>query len=199
MRCESPCSRNKHYVRATSDCKQRHRTGRFTGPRHTMQSQGARWRELANIGKIDARMMRSPTVWRANAGPAVTHLMIVHAWVIDDGRKSKNFRRETPHRGQDRIGRHDPIVLSSYERNPRVDQSLLGVKHVKRGSLPGLGFFAHAVEGNFGCRYLGLGRRHLGLAGDQLSPSRYRVGTSLIAGLLKSQPLLRERFLGLAN
>jgi hypothetical protein len=102
----------------------------------------------------------------------------MHARVVDGDREIEHLRRKPPYGGQDRIRRDHAIVLRGDQRDPGVDQRLLGVQHVERGSLPGLGFFTHAVERDLGSGHLRLRRGHLRLAGNELSPCRNRVGAA---------------------
>jgi len=126
----------------------------------------------------------------ANTEPAVAHLMVVHAGIVDGGRQTKHLRREPSNRRQHRIGCHDSIVLGRHQRNARIDQRLLRVEDVERGSLTCLGLFPNAVQRDFGCRDLRLGGCDLGLAGHQLAPGGDGVGTGLVARLFKNQTLL---------
>ena len=72
-------------------------------------------------------------------------------------------------------------MLGSDERNARVHQRLLRVEHVERGTLAGLGFFAHPVQRDLGGRDLRLRGLHLRLAGLQLPPRLHNGGAGLVA------------------
>src|SRR2546422_6107748 len=94
------------------------------------------------------RLWRSAAVWNANTVPAVAHLVIMHARIVDGGCEIEHDRRQPTYGVQDRVGRDHAIVLRGDERDTGVDQRLLGVQHVERCPLSGLGLFAYAVEGN---------------------------------------------------
>jgi hypothetical protein len=129
------------------------------------------------------------------AEPAVAHLLIMHARIVDGGCKIEHPRRQPSHRVQDAVRRDDAIVLSGDERDACIYQRLLRVQHVGRGALPGLGLFANVI----GRRHLRLRGGDLRLAGYELSPGRDRVRADLVAGLIEIEALLRQALLGLAN
>ena len=123
----------------------------------------------------------------------------MHARIVDGGCEIEHDRRQPTYGVQDCIGRDHAIVLRGDERDTGVDQRLLGVQHVERCPLSGLGLFAHAVKGNLGSRHLRLRRRDLRLARHQLSPRGNNVGAGLIADLFEIEALLRQCFLGLPD
>src|SRR5665647_3769473 len=94
--------------------------------------------------------MRSAAVRRADAEPAVATLLIMHARVIDSGGQIEHLRRQQSDGVQDGIRGDDAIMLRGDQRDTCVDQRLLGVQHVERGALAGLGLFAYAVERDLG-------------------------------------------------
>src|ERR1700738_1659159 len=181
MRCESLCCLKQRYGTATIDCKQR-----AVGTPSAPSGAGG------DIGG-------SAAVGSANAVPAVTHLMIVHAGVIDRGGEIEHLRRQPPYVVQDRIGRDHAVMLRGDERDTGVDQRLLSVEHVERGALPGLGLFTNAVERDLRSRHLRLRRGDLRLARHQLAPCRHNVGAGLVPRLFGKQALLRQGFLRLAD
>ena len=182
---ESLSSPRQRYVMAINDCKQSARRNER--------------RAKFFIPKVRGYVQISAAVRRANADPAVAHLMIVHARIVDRRGQVHHLRRQASHRVQDRIGRNHAIVLRGDERDARVDQRLLRIQDVERRPLSGLGFLAHAVQRDFRRLHLCLGGRDLRLAGNQLPPCRDDVGAGLIPRLFENEALLRQRFLGLTD
>src|SRR6202048_4638016 len=94
--------------------------------------------DAARLPTPVAASPRSAAVGRANTKPAVANLLIMHARIVYGGGPIEQLRREPSNRIQDRIGRHHAIMLRGDQRDTGVDQRLLGVQHVERGSLSGL-------------------------------------------------------------
>jgi len=86
-------------------------------------------------------------------------------------------------------------MLRGDEGDTRVDQRLLGVQHVERGALSGLGFLADAVSAISDAVTCGLGGLHLRLCRQPVGPPfGNNVGAGLVAGLVENQALLGQAF-----
>jgi len=127
----------------------------------------------------------SAAVGCTNPDPAIANLLVVHARIIGGGLQIEHLRRQSSDRAQDRIRGDHAVMLRGDQRNAGIDQGLLRVEHVERGSLSGLGFFTHAVQRDFGSLHLGLRRGNLRLARNQLAPRGHRVGAGLVASRLE--------------
>src|SRR5690348_16192995 len=112
---------------------------------------------------LDGGRFGSASDGRAQAGPTVSDLMIMHPRVIDRDVQAEDLRRQPPNRGQQGVGRDDSVALRGYERHPRIHKLLLRIEDVKGGTLADPCFLAHAVERDFGGLHLGLRRLDIGL------------------------------------
>ena len=134
--------------------------------------------DAMNCGHESARPVRprcgfeSPlaTVRRAHAGPAVAHLMIVHAGIVGRNVQSDDLGRQASDRGKQGVGSDHPVTLGADQRHACVDQFLLRVEDVERGALADTRLFAHAVERNFRRLHLRLRRIDIGLRCLELAP-----------------------------
>ena len=106
----------------------------------------------------------SAAVRRADAGPAVTHLMIMNARVVDRSGEMQHLGRQSPYGVQDGIRRNHAIMLCGHERDAGIDQRLLRVQHVEYGTLADGRFFLRAEQGDLRSVDLGLRGCNLGLA-----------------------------------
>src|SRR5215831_6417428 len=58
-----------------------------------------------------ATIVRSASVGRPNAEPAVANLLVVHARIVGRGRQLEYLRREPADGVQDGVGRDHPVML----------------------------------------------------------------------------------------
>jgi hypothetical protein len=123
----------------------------------------------------------------------------MHAWIVSRGRQVEYLRRQPADRAQHCIGSDHAVVLRGDERDPGVDQRLLRVEHVERGSLSDGGLPANAGERNFRRGHLRLRRRDRRLAGLELAPRGNGVGAGLITDQFEIETLLRQVLLRLAD
>ena len=113
--------------------------------------------------------------------------------------EAEPLHRQPADRRQQGIGRDDPIMLRRDQRDAGVDQFLLRVEHVERRALADARLFAHAVERDFGGVDLRGRRFDLRLGGVELAPALHHRRPRLIAIDVEIEPLLADRFLGLAD
>ena len=73
----------------------------------------------------------------------------MHARIVHGGVQIEHLRLQPSHGVQDSIRCDHAVVLRGDERDPGVDQRLLRVEHVERGSLSDGGLPANAGERNF--------------------------------------------------
>jgi hypothetical protein len=78
----------------------------------------------------------------SNADPGVPDPLIVDLRIIDHDIQTQSLHRQSADRRQQRLRSNDAIVLRSHQSHARVDQFLLRVEDVKRGSLPDPRLFA---------------------------------------------------------
>ena len=64
----------------------------------------------------------------------------------------------------------DAVVLCRHQRNPRVDQFLLRIEYIERGTLADARLFTHAIERDLSGVDLRGGRLDLCLCGDTSCP-----------------------------
>src|SRR6185437_11343688 len=155
-RHESLCCLRKGYVMAINVCKQRPVERLGINPNlccsqrnnHNRTNRIKTGRDAPRSASTNS-FTKSATVGRANAEPAVANLLVVHARIVGLRGQVEHLRRQAPDRIQDRVGSNDAVVLRGHKRDACVDQRLLGVQHVERGTLTSLRFFAHAVERDF--------------------------------------------------
>src|SRR6266404_2612438 len=80
---------------------------------------------LSVLSTQSATLRRSAAVGSTNTRPAVAHLLIMHARVVDDGCELEHLRRQPADVVQDGIRRDHAIMLRGDERDTSVDQRLL--------------------------------------------------------------------------
>src|SRR5258708_17822748 len=78
------------------------------------------WASIAREAPADAarsvrQFNRLPPVRGTDAKPAVAHLVIVNARIIELHRQAQTSRRKASNRGQHIVGSDHPIVLRGYE------------------------------------------------------------------------------------
>jgi hypothetical protein len=101
-------------------------------------------------------------------------------------------------RTKQRVGRHDPVMLSGHVRGARGDKRLLGGEHIERGALADTGLLAYAIEGNLGGCDLSICSENLRLGRFKLAPGGHDLRLNRIARGFEVDPLLTNGFLGLA-
>src|SRR5579863_4407208 len=77
------------------------------------------------------------TARRAQAEPAVAHLMVMDLRIVDRDRQVQFGRRQPADGRQQTIRSDDPVVLRYDQALPGVDQNLLRIEHILRCALPG--------------------------------------------------------------
>ena len=125
--------------------------------------------------------------------PGVAYLMVMDCRIIGLHAETEHLWRKASDRRQQRIGRDDTVALGGHQRNPGVDQLLLGIEHVERCALADTRLLADAVQCNLRSVDLGGGGLDLSLRGFKLAPRLDQCLLRLIPCSIKINPALAER------
>ena len=79
---------------------------------------------------------RLSTVRSPNADPCVADLLIVHLRIVDHDIQSQSLHRQPADRGQQSVRSDYAIMLRGHQGHTRIDEFLLRIEDVERGSLP---------------------------------------------------------------
>ena len=102
----------------------------------------------------------------------------MHLRIVDHHVKSQSLHRQAADRRQQCVRGNDAIVLRGHQSHAGIDEFLLRIEDVERGSLSDPRLLADTVEGNFGGVDLRRGCLDLRLGGIQLSLALHHRGPS---------------------
>ena len=81
----------------------------------------------------------------------------MHLRIVDHDIQSQSLHRQPADGRQQRVRSDHAIVLRGHQRDARINEFLLRIEDVERGSLPDPRLFADTVERNFGGVHLRCG------------------------------------------